>query len=375
VEKNMIPVNRPKTPKKSLQYTKKCLKSGWLSSLGSYVTEFEQSFAKYIGVKYAVSVNSGTTALHTALLGLGIGSGDEVILPASTIGSCYFAIWYVGAKAVAVDVDPRSYNIDPNLIEAKITNKTKAIMVVHLYGQPAEMNAIMKIAKKHKLMVIEDAAEAHGAEYYGKKVGSIGDVACFSFYANKIVTSGKGGMVITNNKKLADKCRKLRNYNFSPKKRFIHDGIGYNYVMSNLQAAIGLASLEEISSSLAYKQKLASFYTKSLKDINGLQLPIEIPNCKNAHWMYVVLVDKKKFGLSRDQLSEKLMSEYGIQTRDFFYPPELAFPFCNDFKNKENPIAAKIARDGLYLPSGIGNTMSEFRLTVKAIKSLYSGNQ
>lgn len=366
----MIPVNRPKLSANTKKYVLECLSTGWISGVGKYVDLFEQKFAQFVGVEYAITTNSGTTALHLALLSLGIKKGDEVILPASTIGSCFFAIWYCGAKAVPVDVDPITFNIDPQLIEAKISSKTKAIMVVHLYGHPAPMDEIMKIAKKHKLKVIEDAAQAHGAEYKGKKAGSIGDVGCFSFYANKIVTTGEGGMVVSNNKGIYQRAKQLKGLNCRPDKRFVHLGIGYRYDMTNNAAAIGLASLEDIDSALEKKQKMANFYTNKLSNISGLTLPVQLSGCSNVYWMYAVLVNEKKFGMSRDQLMKELAQKYQIQTRSFFYSPQIAFKSMKKYQDESFPVATMIGEEGLYLPSGVGNNLNEFKKVIDAIKEL-----
>jgi perosamine synthetase len=367
--KTFIPVNKPRIPKNADKYIKDCLKSGWLSSEGPYVTKFENEFAKYLDCRYASTTNSGTTALHLALLALGLGKGDEVILPASTIGSCYFAIWYTGATAIPVDVDPITFSINPDLIRKFITPKSKAIMVVHLFGQPCRMDKITEIANEYNLAIIEDAAEAHGAEYFSKKVGTIGKVGIFSFYANKLVTTGEGGMVVTNDKKIYECVQKIKNLNHS-KTRFIHDGIGYKYVMSNLQAAVGLASLEEIDKSIQYKREMADLYYKHLSKIKGLTLMEEQPGVKNTFWMYTILVDANKFGISSTELSKILSTEYYIQTRTFFYPPNIAFKSLDLYNNQIFPVAEKISRDGLYLPSGLGNTKSDFLRVCMAIRKI-----
>lgn len=367
----MIPVNRPHIPTRARPYTSQALKSGWISSQGSFIDRFEKKFADFLGVKYATTTNSGTTALHLALLVLGIGPGDEVILPALTIGSCYFAIWYLGATAVPVDVDPQTYNLNPALVEAAVTKHTKAIMPVHLYGHPCDMDQILTIAKNHDLKIIEDAAEAHGALFKGKKAGSFGHVSCFSFYANKIVTTGEGGMLVTNNKKLYDLAVKLKNLNFNPKKRFLHDGIGYKYVMTNLQAAVGLASFEELDRSIAYKHQIAAIYQSHLSSISGVTLPFQADWARSVYWMYTILIDESRFGLSRNQLATILQNRYHIQTRDFFYPPQIAFKKLNLFQDATFPIATKLARQGLYLPSGLGTTLKEIRQVCDAIHTIH----
>lgn len=365
---HMIPVNRPSIPKKAKVYLSECVTSGWFSSEGPFVARFENSFARYLGVKYASSTSSGTAALHLALMALGVGPGDEVIVPAMTIASCYFAVWHTGAKAVPVDVDTETFGINPDLIKKAITKRTKVIMAVHLFGHPCDMDPIMRIAKEHKIKVVEDAAEAHGAEYKGKKAGSIGDMAIFSFYANKIVTTGEGGMVVSNNKKYIDTVNKLKSLNHS-KTRFIHEGIGYNYLMSNMQAAVGLASLEEIDASIKKKRAMAAYYTKKLQNIPGLTLPIEKPWAKNVYWMYAVTINQKS-ALSRDKTMKHLAATHGIQTRTFFYSPRTAFKKLGLYKRSRFPVAERLEKTGFYIPSGLGNTVREIGVTVRGLKAM-----
>lgn len=364
--RNIIPVNRPSVPAHAKAYLNECVRSGWFSSEGPFVKRFENEFARYLGVPYAGATSSGTAALHLALLALGVGPGDEVILPAMTIASCYFAIWYTGAKAIPVDVDPETYCIDPDLIDRAVTKRTKVIMVVHLFGHPADMDPIMAIAKKHTLKVLEDAAEAHGAEYEGRKVGSIGDIAIFSFYANKIVTTGEGGMVVSNNKRYIDRVNKIKALNHS-KTRFIHDGIGYTYLMSNMQAAVGLSSLEEIDKSIAKKRAMATLYHKHLSGIPGVILPVEKPWAKNVYWMYAVRAQSKKI---RTKLMEALKNSSGIQTRTFFYSPHTAFKKLELFGIQKFPVASTLEQTGFYLPSGLGNTAQEFKKVAQVIQTL-----
>lgn len=365
----MIPVNKPIIYKEMYTLTKKAFDTAWLSAEGPMVELFEEKISSYHDTKYGVATNSGTTALHLALATLQITKGDEVIVPSLTIASCYFAVWYTGATAVPVDVDSETYGMNPNLIEQAITKKTKAIMVVHLYGHPCDMDPIMKIAKKHHLYVIEDAAEAHGATYKGKKVGSFGDVSIFSFYANKIVTCGEGGMLITNNASLYTKAKRLKNLYHSKSKRFIHDGIGYNYQMTNLQAAVGLASFAHIDESIQQKREMASFYTKHLQNIPGIITPIEKPWAKNVYWMYAIQIQKKLFGKNRDEVSAAL-NALQIQTRPFFYSPKTAFKKMGIFTHTSCPVAERAEKQGLYLPSGLGNTHRDFKEVVQRITQI-----
>ncbi len=371
----MILVNQVKVPKKAKEYILDCLDSTWISGQGKYVDLFEQQFARYIGKKYAVSTNSGTSALHLALMALDIKAGDEIILPALTIGSCYFAIWQTGATAIPVDVSPDTYNINPDLLEQAITDKTRAIMVVHLYGQACAMDRIKQIANKYHLKIIEDAAEAHGATYKNKQLGSLGDIACFSFYANKLITSGEGGAVLTNQKSIYEKMKRLKNLNFVKNKRFTHQGIGYKYEMSNLEAALGLASLEEAESALNFKRKMAEFYDTELSQVKGIITPTKNNYSSSSYWMYAILIKEDEFGISKNKLMTILEKDFAIQTREFFYPPQIAFAKMKLYQNDSFPIATRLNQEGLYLPSGLGNTMEEFKQVVSAIKKIHQNAQ
>ncbi len=367
-----IPVNKPKIYKDTYVYIKRALDSGWLSSEGPLVKQFEDQFASYLGVPYASTTNSGTAALHLSLACLDIKAGDEVIVPALTIASCYFAVWHVGAKAVPVDVTPDTYTIDPTIIEKYITKKTKAIMVVHLFGHPCDMDPIMNIAKKHHLFVVEDAAEAHGALYKGKKVGSIGDVSIFSFYANKIVTTGEGGMIVTKDASLFEKINRLKSLNHSHK-RFIHKGIGYNYLMSSMQAAVGLSSLNHIEESIRYKQTMASIYKKYLSSIDEIILPSIKPWATCVYWMYTVRVNPKKTALTREQIM-KILTKQNIHTRPFFYPPNIAFAQMGLYSRDRFPVSQKLAKTGFYIPSGLGNTRREFIHVARTLSNIFKKN-
>jgi perosamine synthetase len=288
--------------------------------------------------------------------------------------ACANVAKYLGAKPVLVDSEISTWNIDPNRIEEKITDKTKAIMTVHIYGHPADMDPIMKIAKKHGLYVIEDAAEAHGAEYKGKRVGSIGDVSCFSFYANKIITTGEGGMITTNDDKIAEKVRKLRDqgYNLSMRKWLIHDVLGYNYRLTNLQAAVGLAQLERIEEFISKHRENAFYYNSLLKSIRGVTLPPEMPWARNVYWMYTILIDEEVLGISRDNLMKKLET-YGIDTRAAFLPIHLQPPYKDIYVNEEYPVAELLGRRGISLPSGNSITREAIEYVVSVIKDVIGG--
>lgn len=365
----MIPVNEPVISKEAKANVEKALSSGWLSSAGPFVREFEESFAKYIGVKHAISVTSGTAALHVALLSLGIGKGDEVIIPAFTMGATWMAVMHTGATPVFVDCELETYNIDPAKIEEKTTPKTKAILPVHIYGHTCEMDEILTIAKKRNLFVIEDAAEALGGEYKGKKCGSMGNINCFSFYANKIVTCGEGGMIVTNDDKLAHEAGKFKDLYHSDKKRFIHEKLGYNFRMTNVQAAIGLGELANIEKYLENKQEMARQYEEGLKHVPGIRLPTTMSYVKNTFWMYGIIIDEDKFGIDRDALRDKLKQD-GIDTRDFFYAPEDQ-PLLKDIIGSQTfPNTKFLSANGLYLPSGLAITEKQIKFVCAAIKRL-----
>lgn len=362
----MIPVNAPVLSPRATTYVSDCIKSGWISSAGSYISRFENSFAAYIGVGHAITTTSGTAALHLAIASLGIGPGDEVIMPDLTIISCPLSVMYCGATPVFVDVDPVTFTIDPSRIEQKITKRTRAIMVVHLYGHPCDMDPIMALAEKYKLAVIEDAAEAHGARYKGKRVGGIGTVGIFSFYANKIVTSGEGGMVVTNDLRLAKRARLLKDLAHSPRRRFWHEHIGFNYRMTNVSAAIGLAQLESIEVYIKKKKWMAREYTKALRGIPFLVLPPHQPWAESVYWMYALTLTNDA-PLSKTEVRNRLIMR-GIDTRDFFYPLHIQ-PILRQFvkKNDHFPISHFASRHGFYVPSGLAITRQEIYAVARAL--------
>lgn len=364
-----IPVFEPSITQKEIDYVLDAIKSGWVSSLGRYIYEFENRFAQYIGVKYALTTANGTTALHLGLVSLGIKEGDEVIVPDLTFVATGNAVTYTGAKPVFADIDPEIWCIDPDDIKKKISKKTKAIIPVHLYGHPADMDEIIKIAKEHSLYVIEDAAEAHGAEYKDKKVGSIGDIGVFSFYGNKIITTGEGGMLTTNNEKLYEKARYLRDHAMSKQKKYWHTEIGYNYRMTNIQAALGLAQLERINELINKKRQIFQWYKESLYEIDGIMLNPEKKWGKNVYWM-VCLVLEKDFGITRDEIMIKL-KEKCIDTRPFFYPIS-EMPMYGG--KALNPIAKKISERGINLPSGVNLKKEDVNQACWTLKCLLEKN-
>jgi perosamine synthetase len=363
----MIPVCIPLLGEKELEYVVDCIKTNWISSKGKYVEEFEAKFAEYCGCKYGVTTTSGTTALHLALVSLNIKNGDEVIIPASTMISTAFAVIYCGARPVLVDAEPETWNMDVKQIEEKITDGTKVIMPVHIYGHPCDMDPIIKIAKEHDLYVVEDAAEAHGAEYKGRKAGGIGDIGCFSFYGNKIITTGEGGMIVTDNEEIAEKAQSLKDLAFSKDRRFLHTDLGFNYRMTNIQAAIGLAQFERIDELVEMRRRNAHLYNEYLKDVEGITLPVEKEWVKNVYWMYSILIEDE-FGMSMANLATELEKK-GIETRTFFIPihKQPVFQRMDLFKGEKYPVAEELARKGMYLPSSSGLKAEEIKKVVQGI--------
>lgn len=371
-KQSFIPMAVPVLGKQELSYVTDAVKSGWISSQGRFVNKFEEQFSTFCGMKYGIAVCNGTVALHLALATLGVTHGDEVITsPISHIATVN-AITLVGAKILFIDSERTSWNMDPDKIEEKITPKTKAILVVHLYGHPMDMFPVIRLARKYKLFVIEDAAEAHGAEYKGNRVGGLGDIGCFSFYANKIITTGEGGMLVSNNKNFAEKARKLRDQAYEKKRRFWHKEQGFNYRMTNVQAAIGVAQMKKIDKFIAIRRRNAHLYNSLLSDVSGITLPPEKEWAKNVYWMYSILIDKKKFGIGRDTLCKELKT-HGIDSRRFFYPIHLQ-PLYHNFKNEQYPIAEKLSRMGLNLPSGNELTQENVKNIAQAITQIHQNS-
>ncbi|MFH1831826.1 MAG: DegT/DnrJ/EryC1/StrS family aminotransferase [bacterium] len=365
-----IPVNEPLFIGNEKKYLNECIDTGWISSDGPFVQQFEELFAQKVSRKHGVAVCNGSVALDVAILALGIGAGDEVIMPTFTIISCAAAIVRAGATPVLVDCDPETWNIDVTKIEEKITKRTKAIMVVHLYGLPADMDPIIKLAQKYNLKIIEDAAEAIGLKYKNNMCGSFGDISTFSFYANKHTTTGEGGMIMTNDDAISTKCRSLRNLCFKPEQRFIHEELGFNYRITNLQAAVGLAQLENLDLFVTKKQTMGKLYTQLLSPLETYcQLPIEQTNyAKNIYWVFG-LVLKQNVTYDAPQIMAKL-SEKNIGTRPFFWPmhEQPVFHKMGLFKNEKYPISENIARRGFYLPSGLSLTKEQINHVAKILK-------
>lgn len=361
----LIPISSPSITQKEIDYVCDAVKSGWVSSLGAYINKFEIAFAEYIGVKYALTVSNGTTALHLALVSMGIKEGDEVIIPDLTFIATANAVAYTRGKPVFVDIDPEVWCINPQSIKKAVTLKTKAIIPVHLYGHPADMDEINKIAKEHGLFVIEDAAEANGAEYKEVKVGGLGTCGVFSFYGNKIITTGEGGMITTNDERIYEKAKLLRDHAMSKEKRYWHTEVGFNYRMTNLQAALGLAQLERIDEFINKKKQIFEWYEEVLKDIDGIKLNPQKEWAKNVYWMICLMLDKK-FKLSRDKLMSELKKE-GIDSRSFFYPIS-EMPMYNN--GIVNPVAYDISPRGINLPSGVNLNRKEIQWIAKTIQNI-----
>jgi perosamine synthetase len=351
---DFIPVSEPwLTDGNEAEYTLDCIRTGWVSSEGQYVKKFEQAWADYCSMDEGIAVSSGTAALQVAVQCLSLSPGDEIILPSFTIISCAIAITNASLKPVLVDCTPDTWTMDPAAIEAKITSRTKAIMVVHIYGHPVDMDAINDIATKHGLYVIEDAAEAHGGEYKGRRCGGLADISIFSFYANKIITTGEGGMMLTNNPKFAERARSLRNLCFQPERRFLHTEIGHVFRMTNVQAAIGLAQIERIETFIEKKRAIAHRYNERLEGLTCVQRPIEKSWAKNVYWMYaIVLADD--LAMDGEAVIKKMRAE-GIDTRAFFLGlhEQPALHDLGLFENESYPVTERIAQKGLYLPSGL----------------------
>lgn len=360
-----IPVADTRLDGNELLYLKQCIESNWISSLGPFVRQFEDQFAQAVGCDFGVACASGTAALHLTLATLGISSGDEVIIPAFTMIAVPNAVSYTGATSVLVDVSPDTWNIDVAQLEAKITSRTKAIIAVHTYGHPAEMDAIVEIARRYNLHVIEDSAEAHGAEYRGRPVGSLGTAATFSFYANKIITTGEGGMVTTSDPKIADTARTLRDHAFSQDRHFWHSYRGFNYRMTNLQAAVGLAQTERLEQLVEHRRANARLYAELLSSIPGLRLAQECSEGRNVFWMFGMLV-KEEFGCSRDELRVWLASQ-GIETRTFFIPIHLQPIYLERYRNESYPVSESLCQRGMYLPSGATLTEVDIRFVAEAV--------
>ena len=349
-----IPVNEPLLEGNEKKYLNECIDTGWISSDGPFVKRFEEEFSSKLGRKYGIAVTNGTSAIDIAVQSLDIGPGDEVILPTFTIISTILQIVRSGAKPVLVDCDPLTWNMKVNDIELKINSQTKAILVVHIYGLPVDMNPVLELCKKYDLKLIEDAAEVIGQTYRSLPCGSFGDISTVSFYSNKHVTCGEGGMILTDNISLADECRKLRNLYFQENNRFVHEKLGWNYRMTNLQAAVGVAQLEQLDLFIKKKRYIGELYNNLLSRLKNVQLPLtKTDYATNIYWVYgIVLKSELKFNAK--EVMKKMTNE-GIGSRSFFYPMHLqpVFKKYNLFNGQSYPIAENLYERGFYIPSGL----------------------
>jgi perosamine synthetase len=375
----MIPVNEPSIGQRELEYLTECVNTGWISSAGRFIDAFEEAWAAYCGVQYGVAVCNGTAALQVAVGCLDLQPGDEVIMPTFTIISCALAVIQSGAVPVLVDSDPMTWCMDVTQVETKITPRTRAIMPVHIYGHPVDLDPLLSLAEKHDLFIVEDAAEVHGAEYLSgrtgsdptwKRCGGLGHISAFSFYANKLITTGEGGMVISNDPAFAEKARSLRNLCFRPERRFYHTDIGFNYRMTNLQAALGLAQVERMDQIVQHKRWMGETYTKRLGDVPGLQLPVEESWARQVYWMYGVVLDDSH-DLDAEEFAARL-ERLGVQTRPFFLGmhEQPVFLARGLFHNEHYPVAERIARRGLYLPSGMALTEDQLERVCQSVRTV-----
>ena len=375
----MIPTNEPLLAGRERQYVLDCIDTGWISSAGSYIERFERDWAAYCGMDHGVAVSNGTTALQIAVDALKLGPGDEVIMPSFTIMSCALAVVRAGAKPVLVDCDPETYCMDLEQTVAAVTPRTRAIMPIHMYGHPVDMDAILMLAEKHGLSIIEDAAQAHGCEYHSRRggnngwrrCGGLGTISTFSFFANKLVTTGEGGMVLTRDPVLAERARSLRNLCFQPR-RFFHEELGYNYRLTNLQAAIGVAQVERMDDILARKRHMGRLYNEGLAGIDGLQLPANKDWARINYWMYAVVLDEDR-GLDAIAFAQ-VLKKRNIETRPFFLGmhEQPVFREMGLFKGLKLPVSERVQRQGLYLPSGLAITENQIAEVVGAVREILS---
>ncbi|CAN5371493.1 GDP-perosamine synthase RfbE/PerA [soil metagenome] len=366
-----IPVMTPLLSGNELKYVTECITTGWISSQGAYVKKFEQLFAEYSNMKFGAAVSNGTVAIHLALVALGIGEGDEVIVPDLTFAASINGVIYTGATPVIADIDPETWTLSPAEVEKLITPKTKAIMPVHIYGHACDMDKLMAIAKKHNLLVIEDCAEALGGLYKGQHVGSFGDAATFSFFGNKTITTGEGGMVLFKDENVYNKALVLRDHGMSKQKRYWHDFVGFNYRMTNIQAAIGVAQLERLDEFVKAKRNMAAVFNAGLSTNKSISIPPEKEWAFNGYWLYTCIIDPKG-GVSRDELIEKLMKN-GVETRPVFYPLHEMPPYVQYVRSGQTfPVTDHISQNGISLPSSVTITAEEQNSILNAFTAIYN---
>lgn len=367
-----IPVNQPLLDGREREYLLECIETGWISSEGPFIQRFEAEFARLVGRRYGVAVSNGSAALDAAVAALRLGPGDEVILPSFTIISCAAAIVRAGATPVVIDSDPVTWNMDVSKLEERITPRSRAIMVVHIYGLPTDLDPLLDVARRHGLAVIEDAAEMHGQTYRGSPCGSFGDLSTFSFYPNKHLTTGEGGMIVTDDRQLAERCRSLRNLCFRPEQRFVHDELGWNLRMTNLQAALGLAQIERLDEFVARKRAMGRAYTQLLSDVDELELPVaERDYAENIYWVYgLVLKDAVPFDAKE---AMRRLAAKSIGTRPFFWPmhEQPVFHKMGLFKGERHPVAERLARRGFYVPSGLALTEQQITRVAESVRELF----
>lgn len=375
----MIPVNVPLLGDQELENVIECIETAWISSAGRFVEEFEDKWATYCGMEHGIAVSNGTTALQIAFECLDLKPGDEVIMPTFTIISCALAVIEAGGVPVLVDSDPETWCMNVSQVEERITDRTRCIMPVHIYGHPVDMDPLLTLAEKYDLVIVEDAAEVHGAEYFSgrdgenpgwRRCGGLGHISTFSFYANKLITTGEGGMVLTSDDCYADKLRSLRNLCFRPERRFYHTELGYNYRLTNLQAALGVAQIDRIDRIIAKKRWIGETYTEHLSDVSALQLPVEKRWAKQVYWMYGVVLDEST-GIDAEILANRL-EERGVQTRPFFLGMHEQPVFLERglFLGESYPVAERIACQGLYLPSGLALTEEQLEEVCRAVREV-----
>ncbi|MEG1847139.1 MAG: DegT/DnrJ/EryC1/StrS family aminotransferase [Lachnospiraceae bacterium] len=366
---DFIPVNIPLLDGNEKKYLNECIDTGWISSEGSFIKRFEEEMAAYVGRKYAIAVSNGTAALEAAVQALQIEKGSEVIMPAFTIMSCAQAIVKAGLVPVVVDCAYDTWNMDVTLVEEKITSKTKAIMIVHIYGLTVDITPIQLLAQKYNLKIIEDAAQVHGQTYKGKQCGSFGDISTFSFYPNKLVTCGEGGMILTDDEGLAERCRSIRNLCFQSTRRFVHEEIGSNFRMTNMQAALGVAQLEKLEATVLKKRKIGMQYRSLLGEIEGIRQPLEKTlYTENIYWVYGLVIENSTGYNAMDAM--QWLKEHNIGTRPFFYPihKQPVLLRMGLFQNESCPNAEIIAEQGFYIPSGVGLTEEDIVIVSNSIK-------
>lgn len=366
-----IPVNEPLLNGNEKKYLCECIDTGWISSEGQFVKQFEEKMSATVGRKYGIAVANGTAALEVAMQAIGIGQDDEVIMPTFTIISCAMAVTKLGATPVLIDSNIETWNMNVDEIEDKITSKTKAILVVHLYGLPVKMDKILKIAQKYNLKIVEDAAEMHGQTYKNKPCGSFGDISIFSFYPNKHVTTGEGGMVVTDDEELAERCKMLRNLCFRKDVRYMHDEISDNYRFTNLQAAVGVAQLERLDEFIEKKREMGRFYTEHLAGIKGIKLPISRTDyAENIYWVYGIVLDDN-IEITNIEIT-KLLAAEGIGSRTFFWcmHEQPVYQKQGLFEGQNYRNAEYLARKGFYIPSGLGLTRNQMELVVKRVEKV-----